>query len=122
MSGGIVTGVPGGLPGAEGPEGSNKGRASTTLVATCEGHAAYRCSLWRCPLYGRVGSISWASLVAQTVKNLPAKQESWVQSLGQEDPLKREMATHSSIHAQRVPWTEEPRGLQSMGLQRVRHN
>ena len=64
----------------------------------------------------------WASLVAHTVKNLPAMQESWVQSLGQEDPLKKEMATHSSIRAQRVPWTEEPGGLQSMGLQRVGHD
>ena len=63
-----------------------------------------------------------ASLVAHTVKNLPAMQESWVQSLGQEDPLKKEMATHSSIRAQRVPWTEEPGGLQSMGLQRVGHD
>ena len=117
-----MTGVPGGPPGAEGPEGSDKGRASTTSVATCEGHAAHRCSLWRCSSYRRVGSISWASLVAHTVKNLPAMQESWVQSLGQEDPLKKEMATHSSIRAQRVPWTEEPGGLQSMGLQRVGHD
>ena len=51
---------------------------------------------------------SWASLVAQTVKNLPAIQETWVQSLGQEDPLEKEMATHSSILAWRIPWTEEP--------------
>ena len=63
-----------------------------------------------------------ASLAAQTVKRLPTMWETWVQSLGQEDPLKREMATHSSIRAQRVPWTEEPRGLQSMGLRRVRHD
>ena len=56
-----------------------------------------------------------ASLVAQTVKNLPAVQETWVQSLGQEDPLEREMATHSSILAWRIPWTEEPGGLQPMG-------
>ena len=60
-----------------------------------------------------------ASQVAQTVKILPATQESWVQSLGREDPLEEEMATHSSILAWRIPWTEEPGGLQSMGLQRV---
>ena len=63
-----------------------------------------------------------ASLVAQLVKNLPAMQKTWVQSLGQEDPLEKGMATHSSIVACRIPWTEEPGGLQSMGLQRVRHN
>ena len=57
------------------------------------------------------------SLVAQTVKNLPAMQETWVWSLGQEDPLEEEMATCSSILAWRIPWTEEPGGLQSMGLQ-----
>ena len=56
------------------------------------------------------------------VKNPPAVQEVWVQSLGQKDPLEKEMATHSSILAWEVPWTEEPGGLQSMGLQRVRHN
>ena len=56
------------------------------------------------------------------VKNLPAKQETSVQSLGQEDSLKKEMATLSSILAWRIPWTAEPSGLQSMGLQRVRHN
>ena len=49
-----------------------------------------------------------ASLVAQTVKNLPAMQDIWVQSLGQEDPLEKEMATHSRILAWRIPWTEEP--------------
>ena len=58
------------------------------------------------------------SLVAQMVKNLPAMWENWVQSLGQEDPLKKVMATHSSILAWRIPWTEEPGGLQSMGSQR----
>ena len=53
------------------------------------------------------------------VNNLPAMQESWVQSLGQEDALEKELATHSSILAWRIPWTEEPGGLQSTGLQRV---
>ena len=64
----------------------------------------------------------WASLVAQTVKNLPAMQETGVQSLGQEDPLKKGMATHSSIFAWRIPQTEEPGGVQPMGSQRVRHD
>ena len=54
--------------------------------------------------------------------NPPAMQETWVQSLGQEDPLEEEMATHSIILAREIPWTEEPGGLQSMGLQRVGHN
>ena len=65
------------------------------------------------------------SLVAQLVKNLPAMQETqemWVQSLGWEDPLEEEMATHSSILTWKIPWTEEPRRLQSMWLQRVGHN
>ena len=58
------------------------------------------------------------------VENAPAMQETqekWVRSLGQEDPLEKEMATHSIILAWRIPWTEEPGGLQSMGLQRVGH-
>ena len=63
-----------------------------------------------------------ASLVAQMVKNLPAMSEIWVQSLGQEDSLEKEMATHPSILAWRIPWTEEPSGLQSMGSQRVGHD
>ena len=62
------------------------------------------------------------SLVAQIVKSLPTMQETWVQSLGWEDLLEKEMATHSSILAWKIPWTEEPGGLQSMGLQRVGHN
>ena len=56
------------------------------------------------------------------VKNPPAMQEKWVQSLGQEDPLEKEMKTHSNILAWRIPWTEEPGGLQSMGSQRVGHD
>ena len=56
------------------------------------------------------------------VKNLPAMQETWVQSLGGEDPLEKEMTTYSSILAWETPWTEEPGRLQSMGLQRVRHD
>ena len=65
---------------------------------------------------------SWASLVAQMVKNPPAMWETWVQSLGWEDPLEKGMATYSSILAWRIPWIEEPGRLQSMGLLRVRHN
>ena len=60
--------------------------------------------------------LCWASLMAQTVKNLPAMQETQVQSLGWEDPLEKGMATHSSILAWRIPWTEEPGGLWSMEL------
>ena len=65
---------------------------------------------------------SEASLLAQSVKNLPALQETWVQSLGQEDPLEKEVVKHSSILAWEIPWTEEPGGLQSMGSERVRHD
>ena len=60
--------------------------------------------------------------MAQRVKNLPAMHETQVQSLGQEDPVEKEMATHSSILAWKIPWTEEPGGLQSMGSQRGRSN
>ena len=63
-----------------------------------------------------------ASQVAQRLKHLPAMQETWVQSLGQEDPLERGMATHSSILGWEIPWMEEPGGLQSMGSYRVGHN
>ena len=63
-----------------------------------------------------------ASLVAQMVKNLPAVQETQVQSLGQEDPLEKGMATYSSVLAWKIPWTQEPGGLQSMGLHRVGHD
>ena len=62
----------------------------------------------------------WA--VAQRLKRLPAMQETWVRSLGREDPLEKEMATHSSILAWRIPWTEEPGGLQPTGSQRVWHD
>ena len=62
------------------------------------------------------------SLVAQMVKNPPAVHETQVQSLGREDPLEAGIATHSSVLAWRIPWIEEPGGLQSMGSQRVGHN
>ena len=61
------------------------------------------------------------TLVAQLIKNSPAMWEIWLRSLGWEDPLEKEMATHSSMLAWRIPWTEEPGGLQSTGSQRVRH-
>ena len=64
----------------------------------------------------------WASLVAQSVKNLPAEQETRVRSLGWEDPLEKEIANHSSILAWKISQTEEPGGLQSMGSQRVGHD
>ena len=63
-----------------------------------------------------------SSLVAQLVKNLPAMQETWVWSLGWEDPLEEDMATHSVFLPGESPRTEEPDGLQSMGLQRIGHN
>ena len=63
-----------------------------------------------------------ASLVAQTVKCLLTMRETWVQSLGREGPLEKGMETHSSILTRRIPWTEEPSRLQSMGSQRVGHN
>ena len=70
-----------------------------------------------CPL-----QYSWALLVAQLVKNLPTMQETWVQSLDWEGPLEKEMATHSSILAWEMLWTEEPNRQQSMGLKRVGHD
>ena len=70
----------------------------------------------------KVKQLKWASPVAQLVKNLPAMWETWVRSLGWEDPLEEEMATHSNILAWRIPWTEEPGGLQFLGWQRVRHD
>ena len=66
--------------------------------------------------------LAWASLVAQMVKNLPAMQETQVHSLVLEDPLEEGMASHFSIHAARIPWTEKPGGLQPMGSQRVGHD
>ena len=78
------------------------------------------------PIVGVVGCshtcVSWVSLLAQMVKNLPAMQETWVRSLAWEDPLEKGKATRYSILAWRVPWTEEPGGPWSMGSQRVRHD
>ena len=66
--------------------------------------------------------MTWTSPVAQTVKRLPTMQKTQVRSLGREDPLEKEIATHSSILAWKIPWTEDPVRLQSTGLQRVGHN
>ena len=77
------------------------------------------------PFVTQFGGFPWylkVSLVAQVVKHLPAMWETWVRSLGGEDPLEREMATHSSTLAWKIPWIEEPCRLQSMGSQRVGHD
>ena len=84
--------------------------------------SAHSCIYSKILWFVRLPNSSWASLVAQIVKNLPAMQETWVPSLGREDPLKKGLATHSSILAWEIPWTEDPGGLQSLGSQRVRHD
>ena len=91
-------------------------------VAFTSPHPRHQTAL--CELVGSLAEIPIRAFppVAQTVKNLPAMQETPVQSLGWEDPLEKETKTRSSILAWRIPWTEEPGGLQSMGSQRVRHN
>ena len=81
------------------------------IKCACFGH-------FFCPISVR----PWASLMFQAVKNLPVMQKTWVQSLGQEDPLEEGMATHPSILPWEIPQTEDPGELQSMGSQRVRHN
>ena len=73
-------------------------------------------------IFAAISVFSGASLVAQRLKRLPARQETQIQSLGREDPLEKELATHSSILAWRIPRTEEPGGLQSTGSQRVGHD
>ena len=73
-------------------------------------------------LFSDKSSILWASLEAQRLECPPAMQETWVQSLGQENPLEKEMADFSSIPAWKIPWTEEPGGLQSMGSKRDAHD
>ena len=86
---------------------------SPTIRSSSQATALLRTSL----LFG--STQPWASLVAQLVKIPPAMQETWVQSLGREDPLEKGMATPYSILAWRIPWTEEPGGLQSMGLKEL---
>ena len=80
------------------------------------------CTVWLKQYFIVYAMVEKTSLVAQTVKCLPTMRETWVWSLGREDPLEKEMATHSSIHAWKIPWTEEPGGLQSVGSQRVGHD
>ena len=91
-------------------------------------HVAFIKNVWKCseergsacPEVGMGGTVKCElSLVAQMVKNWPALWETWVPSLSQEDPLEKGMVTHSSILAWRIPWTEEPSGLQPMGSKRV---
>ena len=81
-------------------------------------------SLWEEPntSFRKSPCLLMASLMAQTVKNEPAMWDTEVQSLGQENPLEKKMATHCNILAWRIPWTEKPSGLQSVGSQRVKHN
>ena len=71
---------------------------------------------------GSLSQASWASLVAQKVKNLPSVEENQVRSQGEEDPLEKGMASHCSILAWRIPWTEEPGSLQFTGLQKIGHD
>ena len=79
-------------------------------------------ALIRRTFVGKVMSLLFNMLSAQRLKNLPGTRETWVWSLGQEDTLEKEMATHSSILDRRIPWMEEPGGLKSMGSQRVGHD
>ena len=88
-----------------------------TLLSLCS-----RRSISQALLSSDLVTTFWASLVVQTVKNLTEMREIRVRSLGWEDPLEEGMAAQSSILAWRIPWTEEPGGLQSMGSQRVRHD
>ena len=83
---------------------------------------ALKMFLYTCSMSNHGGSDKESTLVAQMVKCLPTMQETWVQSLGREDLLEKEMATHSSILAWKIPWMVEPGRLQSMGSQRVRHD
>ena len=78
--------------------------------------------IWLLPSFVLLAASVRASLVAQKLKHLPGMQETQVRSLHWEDPLEKEMATHSSTLAWRIPWREDPGGLQSMGLQRVGHD
>ena len=74
------------------------------------------------PQFKNVNSLALSFLVAQRLKHLPAMRETWVRSLGWEDPLEKEMATHSSVLAWKIPWMEEPGRLPSMGSLRIGHN
>ena len=110
----LITGEKGAVPCTDG--GSALG--SSTRCQTHPHHPSYDSEECHRNLLDFLGD-PVASLEAQTVKNLPAMQEAWVRSLGQEDPLEKEMAFHSSVLAWRTPWTEEPGGPQSVGSHRV---
>ena len=110
-------------------------RAEVAFASTAGGNVigvqSLRSAVWQCLLKCKMFvpfdllciyltyTHMWASLVAQSVKNLPAMHETQVQFLGWEDPLEKEMSTHSSILAWRIPWTEEPGRVQSRGLQEL---
>ena len=96
---------------------------SKPLQYSCLGNTKDRRAWWYSPRGHKESAENthFAAPVAQSAKNLPAMQETWVRSLGQEVPLEMEMATHSSTLGWRIPWMEEPGGLQSMGSQGVRH-
>ena len=85
---------------------------------SCTGCALHKNTVLSCTGLGALDRF----LVAQMVRSLPAMQETWVWSLGQEDPLEKEMTTHSNILAWKIPWTEEPGRLKSMGSQRIWHD
>ena len=93
---------------------------ATAVISTCNLIIKSNRALWF-PENNKV-SLLTVNLVAQIVKHLPTIRETGVQSLGQEDPLEKERAVHSSILAWKIPWMEEPDMLQFMGLQRVRHD
>ena len=99
--------------------GNWKGLVEGVCVVGCRWRPAFPVSLLMSP---SLGSFNWASLVAQMVKNLSAMCETWVRSLGQEDPQEKGLATRSRILARRIPWTEEHGGPQSLGLQRAGHD
>ena len=99
--------------------GSSAGRTLTSDVC---GLASFMMAKSKCLFFFYYFFFKRGFLGSSVIKNLPAKQKTWVQSLGVEDPLEKEMATHSSILPWEIPWTEEPGGLQSMGWQRVIHN
>ena len=96
-------------------------RSGTSAQMPARAEREHEAGRWACSglaAHVRLGRLP-ATLAAQTVRHLPAEQETWVRYPSQKDPLEKGMATHSSILAWRIPWTEEPGGLQSMGVQRV---
>ena len=93
-----------------------------SILRNMKGGKKQGCDKWNILDINAALHLLGASLMAQRIKSLPAMQETQVRSLGWEDPLEKEMATHSSILVWRIPWTEEPGGIQSTGLQRVRHD